>query len=103
MGNIIGLLSIRLFWGQSKPPDLRSKLCKMEGNTENFVTIVRYNTYVVNFLAAWCRPCVAEMPYFEEIQQNCKGTNVRVSMDFAKDSTTRVIPFIHQHRITGKV
>ena len=26
-------------------------------------------TYVINFWATWCRPCIKEMPYFEEINK----------------------------------
>jgi thiol-disulfide isomerase/thioredoxin len=25
--------------------------------------------YVINFWATWCKPCVEEMPYFEEVQR----------------------------------
>ena len=61
---------------------------------------------VVNFWATWCKPCIAELPSFEQIQQNYKGQNVRVlliSMDFAKELKTRVIPFVNQRKIRSKV
>ena len=25
--------------------------------------------HVINFWATWCKPCVEEMPYFEEVQR----------------------------------
>ena len=28
--------------------------------------------YVVNFWATWCAPCVKELPYFDQIQQDFK-------------------------------
>lgn len=42
-------------------------------------------TYVINFWATWCIPCVKELPYFEEINkkyQNQKVKVVLVSLDF---------------------
>jgi thiol-disulfide isomerase/thioredoxin len=63
-------------------------------------------TYIVNFWATWCKPCIAELPSFEQVQQNFKGQNVQVlliSMDFAKELNTRVIPFINQRKIKSKV
>ena len=63
-------------------------------------------TYIVNFWATWCKPCIAELPSFEQIQQKYKSQNVRVlliSMDFAKELKTRVIPFVNQRKIRSKV
>ena len=63
-------------------------------------------TYIVNFWATWCKPCVAELPSFEQVEQNYKGQNVRVlliSMDFAKELKTRVIPFVNQRKIKSRV
>ena len=46
--------------------------------------------YVINFWATWCRPCVAEMPYFDQLQQEMADQKVKVqfvSMDFISDSS----------------
>jgi thiol-disulfide isomerase/thioredoxin len=53
-------------------------------------------TYVVNFWATWCGPCVGELPGFEEAGRELKNDKVRmllVSMDDAEDLATKVVPF----------
>lgn len=64
------------------------------------------NTWVVNFWATWCAPCVKEMPYFEKIRENYKDKNVKVllvSLDFANQLERRVIPFVNEHNIQSEV
>ena len=42
-------------------------------------------TYVINFWATWCRPCVKELPYFEQLAKENTGKPfklVLVSLDF---------------------
>jgi len=59
-------------------------------------------TYVVNFWAMWCAPCVKELPYFLEYAQKNKGKNTEVifvSMDFAKDLETKLKPFLKSHKL----
>lgn len=44
--------------------------------------------YVVNFWATWCKPCVAELPYFEAAGEKYKSQKVKVllvSLDFLRD------------------
>jgi len=44
--------------------------------------------YVINFWATWCRPCVAELPYFEQINQEMGEQGVKVhlvSLDFVEE------------------
>lgn len=44
--------------------------------------------YVINFWATWCRPCVAELPFFDEIHKEFSDQGVRVklaSLDFVQD------------------
>ena len=55
--------------------------------------------YVINFWATWCRPCVAELPYFDELQEAYAERNVKVllvSLDFAEDMDSRVLPFLER-------
>ena len=35
-------------------------------------------TYVINFWATWCKPCVKELPAFEELHNKYKDQNVKV-------------------------
>ncbi|WGH76801.1 TlpA family protein disulfide reductase [Tenacibaculum tangerinum] len=63
-------------------------------------------TYVVNFWATWCLPCVKELPAFEKIQQAYKNKKVEVvlvNLDFAKQVETNLIPFIKKKKLQSKV
>ena len=33
-------------------------------------------TYVINFWATWCAPCVKELPYFEEVNNQSKDLSL---------------------------
>lgn len=63
-------------------------------------------TYIVNFWATWCKPCIKELPYFEEIGENYKNQNVEVllvSLDFSEKLESLVLPFMEKHNIKSKV
>lgn len=63
-------------------------------------------TYVVNFWATWCAPCVKELPYFERVNKEYKDKNVEVllvSLDFPKKKESKLIPFIAKKNIQSEV
>ena len=63
-------------------------------------------TYVVNFWATWCKPCVKELPFFEAAVQAYKGHPVKiilVSLDFPKQVDSRLMPFIREHDLQAEV
>lgn len=63
-------------------------------------------TYVVNFWATWCLPCVKEMPYFQKIHDQFAGRGVKVllvSLDFVNHIDSRLKPFIQKHQLTPEV
>jgi thiol-disulfide isomerase/thioredoxin len=63
-------------------------------------------TYIINFWATWCRPCIKELPFFEQIGEEYKDKNVEVilvSLDFPDRLETAVIPFINRHNLKSKV
>ena len=63
-------------------------------------------TYVVNFWATWCKPCIDELPAFEKLFKNYKNQQVElilVSLDFPNQIEKRVIPFIEKNNLKGKV
>ena len=97
--------------------------CKKEGVkevTQNVTSVTSYTynelkpllekndgkTYVVNFWATWCAPCVKELPAFEKLNQEYAAKNVEVilvSLDFPKQVDKRLIPFINKNNLQSKV
>lgn len=83
---------------------------KVELVDRNWITRMSQNnsdtTYVINFWATWCKPCVEEIPYFEKLNSTYKDKKVKVIMvscDFKKQLDTRVIPFIQNKKMLSKV
>jgi thiol-disulfide isomerase/thioredoxin len=63
-------------------------------------------TYVVNFWATWCIPCVAELPYFEQLQQQYLSQKLKVylvSLDFIKHKDQKLVPFLTKQKIKSEV
>lgn len=63
-------------------------------------------TYVINFWATWCKPCVEELPYFEAITQAYRDQPLRVvlvSLDFPRDVDTKLKSFLETQRIESEV
>lgn len=62
--------------------------------------------YIVNFWATWCKPCVEELPYFEQLADSCANKKVKiflVTTDMRKDIATRVADFIKAKKLTQQV
>lgn len=63
-------------------------------------------TYIVNFWATWCKPCVAELPEFERFNLAYGKGPVKVllvSLDFKEDLHKRLIPFLQKNTYSSEV
>ena len=61
---------------------------------------------LVNFWATWCKPCVEEMPYFEEVHDSLAGPDLKVilvSLDFPDKLESQVIPFVRNKGLEPQV
>lgn len=73
---------------------------------QKFLNDKNGKTYVINFWATWCAPCVKELPYFEKLQKKYSDKNVQVilvSLDMPKMYETHLIPFIKKRKLESKI
>lgn len=58
-------------------------------------------TYVVNFWATWCKPCVQELPAFDSLMKSTNNSNIKillVCLDFKEDLELRINPFLMKNK-----
>ena len=65
-------------------------------------------TYVINFWATWCGPCVKELPHLENIHYKAvkeKQTTkvVLVSLDFPEHYASKLVPFVLEQGLLSQV
>ena len=101
--HIACLLFCILSFSQSNGQSVR----EIEGDALEVLSSYKNDTtYVVNFWATWCSPCVREIGYFEELHREYASSNVKVfliSLDFPNQIEKRVIPFLKEKDITAEV
>ncbi|MBA4746608.1 MAG: TlpA family protein disulfide reductase [Muricauda sp.] len=63
-------------------------------------------TYIINFWATWCKPCIKEMPYFERVHAEQKNNNVKVilvNLDMPNMWKSRLEPYVENKGIQSEV
>jgi thiol-disulfide isomerase/thioredoxin len=62
--------------------------------------------YLVNFWATWCAPCIKELPAIEAAVKKYSGKKFKVllvSLDFPRELSSRLMPFVQSNHITSGV
>jgi thiol-disulfide isomerase/thioredoxin len=62
--------------------------------------------YILNFWATWCKPCIKEMPDFEQINEDFFDEKVKVilvNLDFPDKHDDTLIPFLKEHKVKSEV
>lgn len=99
------LLVCGLSFGQARAQEASVALVRWSA-LDSLMRTQTDTTYLINFWATWCRPCVQELPYFEKIAHDYAGQKIKVvlvSLDFAKDLEDRVVPFVERMRLQSTV
>ncbi|CAM3704538.1 TlpA disulfide reductase family protein [Flavobacterium gelidilacus] len=73
---------------------------------EAYMNVKNDTTYVYNFWATWCAPCVKELPSFLKLQEAYKDKPfklVLVSLDFSKSIEKSLLPFLEKKKMNVEV
>ena len=93
------LISLSDGFGQKakviKLPELESIMARNEDTT-----------YIINFMATWCKPCMEELPGFEKFSKENATSNIKViyiSLDAVEDLDKKLNKMIERKRIKNSV
>lgn len=110
---LYSFLVVTVFNAQERPTPLRVysadgiSVKAFDFNTfEPYLNMQNDTTYVVNFWATWCTPCIKELPYFEKLNSAYKDQKVKVllvSLDLPKQAESRLIPFMRKKNLASEV
>jgi thiol-disulfide isomerase/thioredoxin len=108
MGLIFRFLFFFLFCSILSPMQAQPKPYKLltYPELERYLGEFQDTLLVVNFWATWCRPCVEELPYFEEVNAQWKAKKVKVilvSCDFLNEIESRLVPFLKKKELKSEV
>lgn len=73
---------------------------------KDYMAIESDTTYVYNFWATWCAPCVKELPNFLRLKETYKDKPfklVLVSLDFPKSVEKSLMPFLEKKKMNVEV
>ena len=59
--------------------------------------------HVINFWATWCKPCVAELPYFERLHSEQNIPVTLISLDMPNLIESKLIPFFKKENLQSTV
>lgn len=101
---LVFFLGITLFFtcNASTPPAV--KVVKFDA-LEHLMNRTGEKIEVINFWATWCKPCIKELPFFQELQNQMNDqVNVTlISLDFVDVLNDKVIPFVEKKKLTPDV
>lgn len=95
---LFSLLFINTARAQQIPSYTADMLVKRMGNKDT--------TYIVNFWATWCGPCVKELPQFDKLETMYAGKPVKVimaSMDFKDAYPEKLTTYIAKKKLQPEV
>ncbi|WP_299110192.1 TlpA disulfide reductase family protein [uncultured Tenacibaculum sp.] len=108
MKNILflGVLLVFLSCGKKETKETKITEGFATYNYESLKPLLEKNdgkTYIINFWATWCKPCVKELPAFEKLNLELEEENIEVvlvSLDF--DQTALKL-FVEKEKLQSKV
>jgi thiol-disulfide isomerase/thioredoxin len=91
-------LTIPAVYAQHIPAYTADKLMARASNKDT--------TYIINFWATWCGPCVAELPQFTKLQEHYAKDKVKVilvSLDFPDAYPAKLTAYVAKKKLQPEV
>ncbi len=92
--------------GQKKKPTMKVPEVMNFAEFQERIKTKDDTLYIYNFWATWCRPCVKEMPYFEQVHDEYTSQKVKlifVSLDFIDMLSNKLVPFINKRNLSEDI